>query len=144
MIKEEIMKFEKLNEEAIMPQRATKQSAGYDLATPVEVTIPAHCRVLVPTHITAMMMPDEYLAIVPRSGLALKKGITVLNTPGTIDADYFPGDIGVILYNTTDEDVTLEKNERIAQAIVLKYGLIDNDEPKDADRQGGFGSTGRR
>ena len=138
------MRFEKLVEEAIMPQRATKQSAGYDLATPTQVDIPAHGRVLVPLHITAMMMPDEYLAIVPRSGLALKKGITVLNTPGTIDADYFPGDIGVILYNTTDEEVVLEKGERIAQAIVHKYGIVDNDEPKTDKRKGGFGSTGRR
>lgn len=137
------MRFEKLNEEAIIPQRATKQSAGYDLATPVETIVPAHSRVLIPTHITAMMMPDEYLAIVPRSGLALKKGLTVLNTPGTIDADYFPGDIGVILFNTTDKDVILEQGERIAQAIVLKYGLVDNDEPKDTTRNGGFGSTGR-
>jgi dUTP pyrophosphatase len=137
------MRFEKLVEEAIMPQRATAQSAGYDLATPAQVFVPAHGRILVKTHITAMMMPDEYLAIVPRSGLALKKGITVLNTPGTIDADYFPGDIGVILYNTTDEEVVLEKGERIAQAIVHKYGLVDDDTPKDTKRTGGFGSTGR-
>lgn len=137
------MKFEKLDEDAIMPQRATKQSAGYDLSTPVEVTIPANSRVLVPTHITAKMSPDEYLAIVPRSGLALKKGITVLNTPGTVDADYYPGDIGVILYNTTSEDITLEQGERIAQAIVSTYYIVDNDKPKDVERNGGFGSTGR-
>ena len=137
------MRFEKLVDEAIMPQRATAQSAGYDLATPAQVEIPAHTRVLVPLHITAMMMPDEYLAIVPRSGLALKKGITVLNTPGAVDADYFPGDIGVILYNTSDEDVMLEKGERIAQAIVHNYGIVDNDEPKATERKGGFGSTGR-
>lgn len=138
------MRFEKLQEDAIMPQRATAQSAGYDLTTPTEVTIPAHGVTLVSTHLTAMMMPDEYLAIVPRSGLALKKGITVLNTPGTIDADYFPGDIGVILYNVSNEDVILDAGERIAQAIVSKYGLVDNDQPKNTERKGGFGSTGRK
>lgn len=137
------MIFKKLKEHAVIPQRATKKSAGYDLVSPVEVIIPAHGRTIVPLDITAMMEDNEYLAVVPRSGLALKRGITVLNTPGTVDADYYPGNIGVILYNTTNEDVILEAGERIAQGIVCVYGLVENDEPKDQDRKGGFGSTGR-
>lgn len=126
-----------------LPRRSTIASAGYDLVTPVEVTIPAHGRTLAPTGVTCKMASYEYLQIVPRSGLALKRGITVLNTPGTIDADYYPNEIGVILYNTSDEEVVLGKGERIAQAILQTYGRTEDDEPVEKERAGGFGSTGR-
>lgn len=127
-----------------LPRRSTISSAGYDLVTPIGVVIPAHTRVLVPTGVTCKMASYEYLQIVPRSGLALKKGITVLNTPGTVDADYYPNSIGVILYNTSNEDVVLEKGERIAQAILQTYGRMEDDDPVEKERAGGFGSTGRR
>ena len=130
-------------EDIKLPRRATISSAGYDFVTPIEVVVPAHGRVLVPTGVTCKMASYEYLQIVPRSGLALKKGITVLNTPGTVDSDYYPNDIGVILYNTTDEDVVLEKGERIAQGILQTYGRVEDDEPVNHERAGGFGSTGR-
>lgn len=126
-----------------LPRRATQNSAGYDLVTPIDVKVPAYGRVLVPLGITCKMDPTEYLQIVPRSGLANKKGITVLNTPGTIDADYYPNCIGVILYNSTDKDVFLDKGERIAQAILQTYGRMEDDNPVEKQREGGFGSTGR-
>ena len=88
------------------------------------------------------MNSNEYLAIVPRSGLALKKGITVLNTPGTVDSDYYPNEIGVILYNTSNEIFEIKKGDRIAQAILHEYKTMEIDLVKDIERGGGFGSTG--
>ena len=79
--------------EGPLPQRGTQFSAGYDLTAAEDVVIPAHGHALVKTGVTCSMEENEYLAIVPRSGLALKQGITVLNTPGTIDADYFPNEV---------------------------------------------------
>lgn len=129
-------------EDIKIPTRSTKTSAGYDLVSPVEMLLPAHSRVLVPTGITCKMASYEYLQIVPRSGLALKKGITVLNTPGTVDSDYYPNDIGVILYNTSNDDIMIEKGDRIAQAILQTYGRMENEIQSDNTREGGFGSTG--
>lgn len=137
-------KFERLEYHDLeAPQRSTLYSAGYDLRTPIGFVIPAHSRLLVPTGVTCKLAEDEYLAIVPRSGLALKKGITVLNSPGTVDSDYYPNDIGVILYNTTDEDVEFQRGDKIAQAIIQKYYKTEDDSPVDITRIGGFGSTGR-
>lgn len=134
--------FEKVNPEAILPIRGTRKSAGYDLYANETVKIPARGRALVKTGVTISMEDNEYLAIVPRSGLALKSGLTVLNTPGTIDADYYPGEIGVIMYNSTDEDIVVVCGNRIAQAILQEYKTMGVDNVKDDDRQGGFGSTG--
>lgn len=128
----------------VLPKRSTTASAGYDLVSPIEIVLPAHNRVLVPLGITCKLGFNEYLQIVPRSGLALKKGITVLNTPGTIDADYYPNSIGVILYNSTKDDILIEKGDRIAQAILQTYGVMEDDNPVEQTRNGGFGSTGRR
>lgn len=137
-------KFERIEYHDLeVPQRSTLYSAGYDLRTPINFVIPAHSRLLVPTGVTCKLAEDEYLAIVPRSGLALKKGITVLNSPGTVDSDYYPNDIGVILYNTTDEDVEFQRGDKIAQAIIQKYYKTEDDSPVDVTRIGGFGSTGR-
>ncbi|MCQ2968542.1 MAG: dUTP diphosphatase [Clostridium sp.] len=127
-----------------IPRRSTKHSAGYDLTTPLSVTVPARGRVLAHTGLTIFMQPDEYLQITPRSGLALKRGLTVLNTPGIVDADYYPNEIGVILYNTTDEDIVLEAGERIAQAILKKYHVVADDLPSKNTRFLGFGSTGTK
>ena len=125
-----------------MPKRGTIYSAGYDLVSPIDAVVPAHQRLLVPTGVTCKMAPYEYLQIVPRSGLALKKGITVLNTPGTVDSDYYPNSIGVILFNSSDEDFEIKKGDRIAQAILHTYTLMEGDVPVDSVREGGFGSTG--
>lgn len=125
-----------------LPKRSTVNSAGYDLVSPIADVIPAHSRKLIPTGVTCKMTENEYLAIVPRSGLALKKGITVLNTPGTVDADYYPNSIGVILYNTSDEDFEIKIGDRIAQAILCTYKIMEDDESVECTRNGGFGSTG--
>ena len=88
------------------------------------------------------MEDNEYLAIVPRSGLALKQGLTVLNSPGTIDADYYPNEIGVILYNTSENIQEIKPGDRIAQAILCEYKTMGIDNVKDTERTSGFGSTG--
>lgn len=128
-------------EHITLPKRSTEQSAGYDLASAVNTVVPAHGRVLVPTGVTCKLASNEYLQVVPRSGLALKKGITVLNTPGTVDADYYPNCIGVILYNTTDEAFQVFVGDRIAQGIIHEYKVTEDDKA-EGERTGGFGSTG--
>ena len=127
------------------PKYETPQSAGADLRSRIDTFVPANGRVLVPTGLF-IALPDGYEAQVrPRSGLALKKGITVLNTPGTIDADY-RGEVGVILFNTTNEDFPVAKGDRIAQLVLnkveqIKWIVIDElDATKRGD--GGFGHTG--
>lgn len=127
-----------------LPVRATKCSAGYDLKANESIIVPAKGRTLVRTGVTCCMEDDEYLAIVPRSGLAIKSGITVLNAPGTVDADYYPNEIGVVLFNTTETDFQINIGDRIAQAILHKYEKVDNDLVKDQERTGGFGSTGNK
>ena len=134
--------FEKTTPEAILPIRSTRKSAGYDLYANENIIVPKYGRVLVKTGISCAMDDNEYLAIVPRSGLAIKSGITVLNAPGTIDADYYPNEIGVELYNTTATDFEVKIGDRIAQAILKEYKTMDVDNVKNAERDGGFGSTG--
>ena len=105
-----------------LPQYATAQSAGMDLRANLEepVTLKPLERKLIPTGLH-IALPAGYEAQVrPRSGLALKKGITVLNTPGTIDADY-RGEIGVVLINLSSEEFVVNDGERIAQMIVARY-----------------------
>lgn len=126
----------------IIPIRGTEKSAGYDLYSIDSVSIPPKSRELVHTGVTIKMDDNEYLAIVPRSGLAIKKGVTVLNTPGTVDADYYPNEIGVILYNTGDDWFNIEPGDRIAQAILNEYKCTQTDKVANKERGGGFGSTG--
>lgn len=136
--------FEKLHEEATLPKRGTSFAAGYDLhafiTQPIEIK-PGESAAI-PIGVTAYMMDDEFLFITPRSGLALKQGITVLNSPGLIDSDFTGHEIGVILYNTTKLVKTIFPNDRIAQAVFQKYLLADQDE-HGGTRNGGFGSTGK-
>ncbi len=130
-----------------LPEYATPQSAGVDLRANLDtpVVISPLGRALVPTGLF-MALPDGYEAQVrPRSGLALKQGLTVLNTPGTIDADY-RGEIGVILVNLSDTEVTVNDGDRIAQMVVGKYERVGFDEVEVLDATergaGGFGHTG--
>jgi dUTP pyrophosphatase len=135
--------------EAQTPVYSSENAAGADLKAAEEIVIPAGEHRLVKTGIK-LVMPPGYVGLVhPRSGLALKHGITVLNTPGTIDSDY-RGEIGVILYNTSKMDFYVGFGDRIAQLVFQRYeeakfywGGVDV--PKDADTErgdGGFGSTG--
>lgn len=131
-----------------LPEYATNGSAGMDLRANIEnpILIKPLDRKLIPTGLH-IALPEGYEAQVrPRSGLAIKKGITVLNTPGTIDSDY-RGDIGVILVNLSNEDYVVQPGERIAQMIINKYEqaefkLVENlDETERGE--GGFGHTGK-
>jgi dUTP pyrophosphatase len=130
-----------------LPKYATEGSAGIDLVAAIDsdIEILPSKRALVPSGI-AIALPLGYEAQVrPRSGLAFKNGITVLNTPGTIDCDY-RGEIGVILVNLSDEKFTVTRGMKIAQVVIAKYevgNFIIADELPDTKRgAGGFGSTG--
>jgi dUTP pyrophosphatase len=127
-----------------LPQYATSSSAGMDLRANLDNPIVLKpC--LVPTGLY-IALPEGFEAqIRPRSGLALKKGITLLNTPGTIDADY-RGEIGVIVINLSAEDFIIEDGERIAQMVIARYEQAEWQEVEvleDTERgAGGFGHTG--
>jgi dUTP pyrophosphatase len=131
-----------------LPAYETEQSAGVDLRANLdeEIHIKSLERVLVKTGLY-IQLPKGYEAQVrPRSGLALKKGITVLNSPGTIDADY-RGEIGVILVNLSKDDFTIANGDRIAQLVIAKHEQADWEQVDKLDEtnrgQGGFGSTGQ-
>ena len=130
-----------------LPQYATPQSAGVDLHAHIDtpVTLAPLERKIIPTGLK-IALPDGMEAQVrPRSGLAAKHGVTVLNAPGTIDADY-RGDIGVILVNLSNDSYTLQPGERIAQLVVAAFEKVQwqqTDVLEDTSRgKGGFGSTG--
>jgi dUTP pyrophosphatase len=130
-----------------LPAYATIHAAGMDLCAAVtnDLTIEPGKRKLVPTGLM-IALPEGYEAqIRPRSGLALKHGITVLNSPGTIDADY-RGEVQVILGNFGDEPFTITRGMRIAQMVVAPYTRVEWDEvselPESERGTGGFGSTG--
>lgn len=132
-----------------LPKYSTPQSAGMDLRANIEgsIDIDPLCRVLIPTGIY-IELPEGYEAQVrPRSGLALKHGITVLNTPGTIDAD-FRGEICVILVNLSNIPFTIASGTRIAQLVFAKYEqaeLVEIEELNSTERgEGGFGHTGNK
>lgn len=126
------------------PSYATPQSAGADVRSKIDTIVPAHGRVLIPTGMFVAIPEGYEIQVRPRSGLALKKGITVLNTPGTIDADY-RNEIGVILFNTTDEDFVVNAGDRIAQIVLAKFeqiNWVEVDELDETERTDGFGHTG--
>lgn len=132
-----------------LPDYATSFSAGMDLRANLDepIVLKPLQRRLVPTGLY-IALPEGYEAqIRPRSGLALKKGITLLNTPGTIDADY-RGEIGVILVNLSTEDFTVEDGERIAQMVIARYEQAEWQEVEVLDEtergEGGFGHTGTK
>lgn len=132
-----------------LPAYATEQSAGMDLRASLAepVVIAPMKRVLIPTGLY-ISLPQGYEAQVrPRSGLALKSGITVLNSPGTIDADY-RGEIGVILVNLSDSPFVVNNGDRIAQMVVAPYSRVQLsavDHLDDTGRgSGGFGHTGKQ
>ena len=130
-----------------LPSYATAQSAGMDLvaAVPNPVTLRPGERLLIPTGLAIALPAGHEAQVRPRSGLALKHGITVLNAPGTIDADY-RGEIGVILVNLGQEPFTVERGARIAQLIVARFGQVAWRPGEDLEEStrgtGGFGSTG--
>lgn len=130
-----------------LPAYATSQSAGMDLRANIDESIVLHPmeRRLVPTGLHIALAQGFEAQIRPRSGLALKHGITVLNTPGTIDADY-RGELMVLLINFSDTDFVINDGERIAQMVVARHEQIEFqlvDELDDTERgAGGYGHTG--
>jgi dUTP pyrophosphatase len=132
-----------------LPAYATSQSAGMDLRANIETSVELQPleRRLIPTGLF-MALPEGFEAQVrPRSGLALKHGITVLNTPGTIDADY-RGEVGVVLVNLSNTPFTIEPGERIAQMVIAKYEqaeLVEVEELDETERgAGGYGHSGTK
>jgi len=132
-----------------LPEYATSNSAGADIRAFLEkpIVLKPLQRALVPTGLFIELPVGFEAQIRPRSGLALKKGITVLNTPGTIDSDY-RGEIGVILINLSSEDVVIESGERICQMIIAKHETVTFNSTNllsDTERGGGgFGHTGTK
>ena len=131
-----------------LPQYATPQSAGVDLRANIESPIELQPlkRCLVPTGLFMALPPGYEAQVRPRSGLAAKYGLTVLNAPGTIDADY-RGEVKVILANLSDQEFTVQDGERIAQLVVAQHSQVEwepTTELSDTSRgAGGFGSTGK-
>jgi len=130
-----------------LPEYSTPQSAGFDLRAnldSIEILKPGE-RKLVGTGLFIALEPGYEAQVRPRSGLALKKGITVLNAPGTVDADY-RGEVGVILYNAGNEDFEIVPGERIAQMVIAKYERINWEQVETLDETergaGGFGHSG--
>ncbi|MCE5168109.1 dUTP diphosphatase [Paenibacillus profundus] len=137
------------NEDISLPQKMSDLAAGFDLYAAVQEPItlaPGH-RALIPTGFSMAMPAHLEAQIRPRSGLAYKQGITCLNSPGTIDADY-RGEVKVLLVNVGQQHFTIERKERIAQMVfqfVPQIRLIEVDELSDTVRgEGGFGHTGTK
>jgi len=141
------IQIKKLSNEVITPKYETSGSSGMDIAAYIEqdVIINPGERALIPTGFSLSVPQGYEVQIRPRSGLAAKKGITVLNTPGTIDSDY-RGEIKVILINLSKDMFSVKNNERIAQMVVCPIKQVILEEVKelsDTNRGvGGFGSTG--
>jgi dUTP pyrophosphatase len=148
MMKTRTLGVELVHEDAKIPSYAYPSDSGFDLRSTIEINIPPFGRALIPTGIK-LSIPEEYeIQVRPKSGLALNQGLTVLNTPGTVDSGYV-GEIKVIVFNTNNETVTVSKGMKIAQAVLCpvvcgKYvslELINKVEDKDRGDKG-FGSTG--
>lgn len=134
--------FQALTDDAIIPQRATPGSAGYDFHANKGLFIPPGQTRLVKTGITAVMADTDVLLLHIRSSMAWKLGLMLSNGVGVIDADYYPNEICVLLYNATDKDICIEKGQKIAQGLFMNYQITDNDATVQKARAGGFGSTG--
>ena len=141
------LSFKRIHPDAVLPSYAHPGDAGMDVRSVEDLVIPAGGRVLVHTGLVAVI-PDGYeLQVRSRSGLALKSGVAVLNSPGTVDAGY-RGEIGVILANFGDKDFSVAKGDKVAQLVfapVVQPEIEETDTIDETDRgAGGFGSTGVR
>lgn len=130
-----------------LPAYATEDAAGLDLLAAIAdpITLQPGERKLVPTGLSIAVPPGFEAQVRPRSGLALKQGVTVLNSPGTVDADY-RGEVGVILINHGDKPFVINRGERIAQMVIAAYSRAEwvpvAELPETQRGSGGFGSTG--
>ena len=128
-----------------LPVRATKHSAGYDICTPVDITIPSGAYVKVKTDIKVKVKEDEVLLLYVRSSVGIKKNIMLMNGTGVIDADFYgnkenDGNITLALYNYGNELQTFKAGDRICQGVFVKYDTVEDDNV-EAIRIGGIGST---
>lgn len=139
------IQMKQLDSAAVLPVRASTYAAGYDLTTIEEVKLLPGGRFLAKTGLSVELPNDTAMLILPRSGLALKQGITVLNSPGLIDPDY-RGQVHILLFNTTNLEILLPVGTRVGQALFVKFEQVTPvwaDDLSDTTRgQGGFGSTG--
>lgn len=132
-----------------LPKYESEQAAGMDIRCNIaeSITLQPLERKLIPTGLFIELPAGYEAQIRPRSGLALKRGLTILNTPGTIDADY-RGEVGVILINLSSEAQTIEPGERICQMVIAKHEtpeVVEVEELSDTERgAGGFGHSGRK
>ena len=139
------IRIQKTSEDAVMPKYAHDDDSGMDVYSTKEIILQSMARTLMPLGFK-MAVPKGYEAqIRPKSGLALKQGISVANAPGTIDAGY-RGDMGVILINYSKEPVKIEKSQKIAQMVIQKVEKAEIEITETLDKtkrgSGGFGSTG--
>ena len=137
-----------LEEGAQLPERQTPYAAGYDVSSIEEVSIPPGVTIMVKTGLRFQLPDNLEMQIRPRSGLAIKNGIQIANSPGTLDADY-RGELKILLYNASPNPFTVEKGMRIAQVVYNEYIVVDHpivekiEELEDTERgEGGFGHTG--
>ena len=139
------LRFRKVNPDAVLPSYAHPSDAGMDVRSVDDLTIAPGKRALVHTGLVMLLPPMYEAQVRPRSGLALKSGVTVLNTPGTIDSGY-RGEVGVILANFGEADFQVKKGDKIAQIViapVTQPEIVEADFIDETDRgTGGFGSTG--
>ena len=136
------------NQTINLPKRKTAKSAGYDFEAAADMTIQPLSLAFVPTGLKAFMGNDEVLHIYARSSLFQNKGLILTNGVGVIDSDYFDnptneGHILISLYNLSNQVVSIQKGERIAQGVFAKYLLSSTDGFTSTKRMGGFGSTGQ-
>ena len=139
------LRFKRIHPDAVLPSYAHPSDAGMDVRSVDDLVVPAGKRALVHTGLIMALPPMYEAQVRPRSGLALKNGVTVLNTPGTIDSGY-RGEVGVILANFGDEDFVVKKGDKIAQIViapVTQPAIEETEIVDETDRgAGGFGSTG--
>lgn len=143
-----VVRFRRLdsNSDLPLPERATPHAAGYDVRAAAAVELAPGAIGLVPTGLTMELPPGIECQVRPRSGLALEHGITLPNSPGTIDPDY-RGELGIIMQNLGRETVRLARGDRVAQLVFARFETPTVEESKDLGStgrgSGGFGSTGR-
>jgi dUTP pyrophosphatase len=142
------IEFRRLDSDAALPQRARDGDAGLDIAANAEVTVRPGERVMIPTGLAVAIPPGHAGLVLPRSGLASRRGLTLANAPGLIDAGY-RGEIVVAVVNLDpSEPVAIQKGDRIAQLVVVPFAEVVPVEavelPASARGEGGFGSTGVR
>ena len=143
------IKIKKLSNEVLTPKYETPGSSGMDIAAFIDedIIINSGDKALIPTGFSLSIPQGYEVQIRPRSGLAIKKGITILNTPGTIDSDY-RGEVKVVLINLSKDKFTVQNGERIAQMVVCPIIQVSIEEVKELSETnrgiGGFGSTGTK